>query len=292
MKKKIGLVFSGGGARGLFAVRILERMREDRFDFSQINVVSGVSVGSIVGAMFTQGGLNELIELFGKIENKQVYRGKMKIGQIVWNRIRGRNYILDIEPLHDLLSKHIDLGKAKASNILFKIGFTDLVTGKYMTLTQYDFETNEDYIRCIMASCSQPVIMKPQHFKTYRTEFESCSDGGIVTVSPIGAVLEQNPDEVIIINSSPVESTFESELKTMESVLLRAIDLTISESFGKDMKKFLDYNNDAINGYGTKKYIPATIYQTDLHEDSLDFEHKTLRQLRTQNADKAYDSQK
>jgi predicted acylesterase/phospholipase RssA len=284
--KKRALIISGGGARGLFAVQILKRMRDDSVDMSEFNIISGVSVGSIIGAMIAQDGLNTVIDFFPLLKNSAVYKGKFGLLSIVKNRILGKNYIMDVEPLHELLSRYISLNKAQSSGKTFLLGFVEMNSGKYETLSQFDFDNNEDYIRAIMASCSQPVIWKPQTFKTKDGRvFQSGSDGGIITVSPIGAALKQNPDSVLIINCSPVEALPQTDLSKMEQMLLRTLDLAIGESFAKDMRVFQRQNRG-------RKYFASKIYQTDLHEDSLNFEDESLQKLRIDNANLIYDLQK
>lgn len=288
MTRNVGLVLSGGGARGLFAATILMLMRKVNYDFDKISVISGVSVGTIIGAMETQGEGEKVMDVFMKMKNKDVYGGKMNFWQTIWSRIKGKNYILDIEPLHTLLSKYVSLEKAKKSPILFKMGVTDLQTGEYRTFTQFDFDKQEDYIRCIMASCSQPVIWKPQSFRTKTETVKQASDGGIVEVSPIGAAIGEGVESLIIINSSPLDIATAGEFITMESILFRTIDLTIGKSFKKDMQKFYKANQDAVNGITDKRFLPAILYQTSLHEDSLDFESDLLKQQRINDAYQAY----
>ena len=293
MKKKIGLVLSGGGARGLFAVRILELMFKAGFDFTQIIAISGVSVGSIIGAMLVQGDLNILIEMFKKICNSDVYAGKISLPRIAWNALRGKNYVLDVEPLRDLLWEYIDLAKAQKSRIPFEIGVVDMNTGKYRSFNQWDFNSNEQYIRCIMASCSQPVIWKPQYFSTKYETITAGIDGGVITVSPIKSVLQYNPDELIIINSSPCETLVVENIDRLDKTLLRTVDLAVGQSFMKDMENFEKYNEIAKviawkdNPYQWKHY-PATIYQTTLHEDSLNFDSEELKNMRIKNAEEAF----
>lgn len=293
INKKIGLVLSGGGARGLFAVRILELMKLSAFDFSQITAISGVSVGSIIGAMLVQGDLDILIQMFKDIRNKDVYSGKISLASIAWNAIRGKNYVLDVEPLRDLLWKYIDLEKAQKSKIPFEIGVVDMTTGKYRTFNQRAFNSNEQYIRCIMASCSQPVIWKPQYFSTRFETIEAGVDGGVITVSPIKSVLQYEPDELIIMNSSPCDIERVENINRLDKTLLRTVDLAVGQSFIKDMETFQRYNTIASNpewkdnAFGWK-YYPATIYQTTLHEDSLDFDSEELKKMRINNADEAF----
>ena len=182
----------------------------------------------------------------------------------------------------------MSLEKAQKSPILFKIGVTDLQTGEYRTFTQFDFDKQEDYIRCIMASCSQPVIWKPQSFSTKNEIVKQASDGGIVEVSPIGAAICEGVESLVIINSSPLAIVVKGELKTMESILFRTIDLSIGQSFKKDMVKYYQGNLDALNGDPSKKFLKSTVYQTLLHEDSLDFESDILKKQRVNDAYRAY----
>ena len=282
--KKYALVMSGGGARGLFAVEILRLMLQNSFDFKQIKIVSGVSVGAIIGAVFAQGDLQLLVNWFPILRNQDVYEGKLSLRRTLWQRIIGKNHILDLEPLHKLLIRYIDLSKINATGRTMLIGFTNLETGKYETLSNWDFDNNEDYIRCIMASSCMPGIWQPQSFKTKTgIAYNNCVDGGVVQVSPIGAVLPHQPDHVIIINSSPVDELIKTDFNDLEDVIFRSIDIQGSASFAKDMEYFLK-----INAFAPNKCYPNTIYQTEIHDSSLDFENPTYRLQRIKDAQRAY----
>ena len=144
-----------------------------------------------------------------------------------------------------------------------------------------------------MASCSQPVIWKPQYFSTKYETITAGIDGGVITVSPIKSVLQYNPDELIIINSSPCETLVVENIDRLDKTLLRTVDLAVGQSFMKDMENFEKYNEIAKviawkdNPYQWKHY-PATIYQTTLHEDSLNFDSEELKNMRIKNAEEAF----
>ncbi|MCK5521148.1 MAG: patatin-like phospholipase family protein, partial [Candidatus Marinimicrobia bacterium] len=49
MHKKLGLALGGGGARGIAHIGVLQALEEERIP---VSVVSGTSIGSIVGALY------------------------------------------------------------------------------------------------------------------------------------------------------------------------------------------------------------------------------------------------
>ena len=49
VKKSVGLVLGGGGARGFFHVGVIKAIQEKRI---KIDKISGTSIGAIIGAMY------------------------------------------------------------------------------------------------------------------------------------------------------------------------------------------------------------------------------------------------
>ncbi|MFI3261758.1 MAG: patatin-like phospholipase family protein [Rikenellaceae bacterium] len=99
--QKVGLVLSGGGAKGLYHIGIIKALEENGIP---IDYISGTSMGSIVGGMYASGySAEEMAEIFesgivdywikGKIEDKYKY------------------YYKQNEPLPAMLSLNLDLAK-------------------------------------------------------------------------------------------------------------------------------------------------------------------------------------
>ena len=210
------LVLSGGGAKGSIETTILQLLKNDGLNFEDIKYVSGVSIGSVIGALVVQGDENIAIDLFPHIKNRQIYKGKLNIWNGLWQRLRGKNFVMDASPLFNLLKQYISLDKAKRSDKIFHIGLVNYESGKYVSYTQHDFDSNDEYIRCIIASSSQPMIWKHSSFKTKFDSVEFGYDGGVIHISPIGEILQYNPSEVIIINASSVDVEFDTKLQHTE----------------------------------------------------------------------------
>ena len=56
MKKNVSLVLSGGGARGIAHIGVIEELEKQGFN---IKSISGTSMGSLVGAVYAVGKMQE-----------------------------------------------------------------------------------------------------------------------------------------------------------------------------------------------------------------------------------------
>ncbi|HRW21633.1 MAG TPA: patatin-like phospholipase family protein, partial [Bacteroidales bacterium] len=55
MKKKVSLVLSSGGARGVAHIGVIEELEKQGFE---IKSIAGTSMGALVGGMYATGELN------------------------------------------------------------------------------------------------------------------------------------------------------------------------------------------------------------------------------------------
>ena len=67
---KQALVLSGGGARGAYQIGVWKALEELNI---KCDIVTGTSIGSINGALYTQGSLKEAEELWKNIDLETVF---------------------------------------------------------------------------------------------------------------------------------------------------------------------------------------------------------------------------
>ena len=65
---KLGLVLAGGGAKGSYQVGAYQALLELGL---RPDIITGASVGSLNGAMFTMGKLDEAVELWTSMEDRK-----------------------------------------------------------------------------------------------------------------------------------------------------------------------------------------------------------------------------
>lgn len=69
--KSTAVVLSGGGAKGAFQAGALEVLHDEGYKF---DIISGVSVGTLNGAMLATGQLSTLIKVWENLTPDQVLR--------------------------------------------------------------------------------------------------------------------------------------------------------------------------------------------------------------------------
>lgn len=208
-KPKIGLALSGGGALGYAHIGFLQAMKEYKFD---VDVVSGTSMGSIIGVLYCAGYTPiEILDLVDKENMNKI------INVIRLNSSFGRGFFN-----HEKLSKV--LGKALPSN-----DFSCLNKKFYCCVTNfnkatYKFVGEGNYLKeYIIASASIPIVYEPKE-----VEGEMYVDGGVMQNLPVEPLLKEECD--IIIGVDVISVPNQSEIKGLMNIFARSMALSISSN--------------------------------------------------------------
>ncbi|AUD05505.1 patatin-like phospholipase family protein [Spirosoma pollinicola] len=169
---KIGLVLSGGGARGIAHLGIIKALQEMGIAFDQI---AGTSAGAIAGALVAQGYTPD--ESLKIIESSSFMRHLRP----AWNRMG----LLRIDTAIDLYKKYIPHDSFEGLKIPLHVVAVDLNAGE-----QVVFEKGE-LVRPVLASCCLPGIFEPMLI--HKRQFV---DGGVLNNLPVD-VIEHKVDFII-----------------------------------------------------------------------------------------------
>lgn len=205
-KYKTGLVLSGGGTRGFAHIGALQALNDNGI-FPDI--VSGVSAGSIVGALYCDGKkpskiLNILTKhkMFHYLEFTIPKQGLVEMTGFE-KSLKSELEAMFFEDLEiPLLTFAVNINKAK--------------------LVKFD---KGDLVKAVIASSSIPVLFPPVEI-----DDTSYLDGGIIDNFPIGP-LEGICDEIIGVNVNPIgyEKNFTNLLKIAERTFHISIRTRIIE---------------------------------------------------------------
>jgi NTE family protein len=206
-KLTVGLVLSGGGMRGFAHVGVIKALEE--FGIKP-DIISGVSAGSIVGALYADGHTPEEIhDIIGSHSLTDFARINIV-----------RRGLFSIDNLAQILDKSLRHKTFEELPIPLYISATCLNDGK---ITYFHKGTIADKV---VASSSIPVLFKPANIdgKTY-------VDGGIVEnlpVTPIRAAC----DFIIGVSVNPSLSVenFDSFIQMGEQVIRIIINNTTHSS--------------------------------------------------------------
>ncbi len=173
----VGLVLSGGGARGfahIGVLRVLER-RGARYD-----VIAGTSMGAIIGALYAAGHRpDEIQEIAEGVSWRDVVDLSLRTGLMKGDR------------LHELLEAHLPATFEELELPLAVIS-TDIESGEEVV------HTEGDLITAIRASAGFPGAFEPVYM-----DGRTLGDGGIVNNLPVNAALLLGANRTIASDVSP-----------------------------------------------------------------------------------------
>jgi NTE family protein len=228
--KKVALILSGGGARGAFQVGAEKFAREVKG--YQWDIIAGVSVGAMNGAMLAMHRYQRLVELWDGISDAQVYTGGFNLVSLIKLFLGARSFYGN-GPLQKLMQHEFEAGRIIDD---LHVGAVSLISGEYVQFTKESLELS----KAILASASIPVVWPPVDVAP---DYSAMVDGGVRNISPVGDVLDLEPDEIVIINCSNEQPPMMPQAPTnVLSIGMRALDIMQNEIFVNDMKEFLRIN--------------------------------------------------
>jgi NTE family protein len=225
-----GLVISGGGDKGAFAVGALQVLFERGWHF---DLIAGTSTGALIAPLAAIGDIETATKIYTSVRRKDILRYN-------WRRLF-RDAIFDTKPLEKLIRKTMKgdryerLMASPCDVLLCSVGFQ---TGDILFYSQRDkvegaipWNNFDEYVAATLASSNQPMLMPP-----ITLNGQQCFDGGVKEVAPVGVVLKQGLDRVVAIANSPEKSFHGEVYAEMIKIGPRAIDLMTEETLNNDLK--------------------------------------------------------
>ena len=170
----IGLALSGGAARGIAHIAVLEVLEEEGIP---IHAIAGTSAGSIVGALYAAGmTLSAIKRILLTAKWKDLLKLTIPIKGLISSEgiYRFMDEILPVKKFSDLL-------------IPFAAVATDLRTGEKVSIM------NGSVAKAVQASCSLPVIFTPTEINR-----KQLIDGGAASQIPVRTVRDELGAKIVV----------------------------------------------------------------------------------------------
>ena len=241
-KPKIGLVLSGGGAKGLAHVGVIRAIEKAGI---KVDMVCGTSMGAIVGALYATGYNAEQIEtmvlnidwtkvLTEDLDHRRMdyfernkdgrYLIKTEVGKARSGLVEGNLAMILLSELYIPAHNIDDFSKLKRS---FACVATDLETGKPVVINKGNLA---EAVRCSM---SYPMVFRPAEL-----DDKLLIDGGIVSNLPAKELKDMGADIIIGVNvGSPAYKR--EKLRTIPSILTQCVSF-LNEQNAENHKKTCD----------------------------------------------------
>ncbi|MET0292648.1 MAG: patatin-like phospholipase family protein [Steroidobacteraceae bacterium] len=209
-RPRVGLVLSGGGARGAAHIGVLKVLDELHVP---VDAIAGTSMGAVVGGLYASGMSGAEIEkLMNSVDWQSAFRDRPPRSDLSFRRkredqdflvqlplgLKGRRFVLPRGLIQGqklgLILRELTLPSARIESfddlpIPFRAVATDLETGEAVVLKDGDLAT------AIRASLSVPGVFTPvEHAGRLLV------DGGIAENLPIDVAREMNVDVLIVVD--------------------------------------------------------------------------------------------
>lgn len=183
---KVGLAFSGASSRSVFYIGFLEVLKENEFPIDHIAALSGAT---IVTASFACSTLDKLKNLARNLNKDLVFS--------IIERSKGNGGLYELGKFEELIRVYTK--NKNFEDVYPRLSFvsTDLITGEEVVLQVGDLA------RAICASCTLPVVFRPQEWGN-----KLLVDGGVVNIVPGNVARDAGCDLVIGVDLRATRHVF------------------------------------------------------------------------------------
>jgi NTE family protein len=198
---KIGLALSGGGARGIAHLGVIQALQETGINFYS---VSGTSAGSVAGAFYCAGySPQEILQII-------LSMGFIKSVRPAWSWTG----LLSMDGFREVLLQHIPHNSFEKLNIPLTVSATEIRLGKVVY-----FSTGE-LAPAVIASSSIPALFNPVQMNGM-----VLVDGGLIDNLPVRPLVGK-ADFIIGSHCNPVLQRF--DIKNAKEVVERSMLIAIN----------------------------------------------------------------
>src|SRR5579863_9649323 len=210
-RPRVGLVLSGGGARGATHIGVLKMLDELHVP---IDVIAGTSMGAVVGGLYASGMSGEQIEqAMASVDWQSAFRDRLRRTELGWRRkeedrdflvnlplgLHGRKLIIPeglvqgeklTQTLRQLTLPVGTITDFDALPTRFRAVATDLETGEAVILKDGDLTT------AMRASMSAPGVFAPVEYRG-----QLLVDGGLAENLPVEVARAMDVDVLIVVDA-------------------------------------------------------------------------------------------
>lgn len=307
-RPRVGLVLSGGGARGAAHIGVLRFLEEQKIP---VDFVTGTSMGAVVGGLYASGmTAREIEEMTRSINWNDMFRDDLAPGELpIRRKIEGYHYLVDVEAGYrngeivfptgflrgqrlNLLLRDYTLPVRHIRNFdalptPFRTVATDLGNARPVVFREGDLVT------AMRASMSVPGLLNPVDY-----EGTKLVDGGLVENLPIPTARELEPDILIVVDvTTPLDdvdslaSPFEVTSQVVNGIMLiqsrqlrkqlKEQDLLISPDLGGFTSASFDEIGRIIDdGYAAAQSSSEALQQLSVSPEIYAAYHRERRQKR------------
>lgn len=225
----LALVLSGGGAKGAYEAGVAAAFLQRGVP---IKLVAGSSAGALNAAMVADGRVDRLRARWRDLTREQVYTLRASIffagllpGWLTLWALDSAGSLFDPQPLRDLISSSLDLGRIRASPVHLLVVATDLARRERRV-----FDNQTVTVEALMAAAAVPGAFPP-----VEVDGALLVDGGLIGRAPVLEALASGTRVgrvVVVMSYAPDEGG--QRPTTMRRTLEEAFEMSMIHQIRRD----------------------------------------------------------
>lgn len=266
-RKKVGIVLSGGGAKGMAHIGALKVIEKAGIP---IDYVVGTSMGSIIGGLYAIGYSPEQLDSMVRRQDwtfllsDKTPRSEQNLAE----REASEKYVISI-PFGKNAKAEVFGGLIKGQNLanLFSeltVGYHDSINFNnlpipFACVSENIVNGNEiNFHNGVLATAMRASMAIPGVFTPVRLDSMVLVDGGVVNNYPVNVARAMGADLIIGVD---VQSDLKpaGELNSAGSILGQLINLMGLDLYKKNLKETNTYIKVNVEGYSAASFTPAAI---------------------------------
>lgn len=266
-RKKVAVVLSGGGAKGMAHIRALKVIEEAGIP---IDYVVGTSMGAIVGGLYSIGFTTAQIDTLARTQDWKylLSDAKDRKEQPLASRERTEQYVLSV-PFDKKAKETLSGGVIKGRNLA--ILFSKLTEGYHDSI---DFNTLPIPFACVaynlvngkevvfhsgvLAAAIRASMSIPGAFTPVRLNDMVLVDGGMANNYPVDVARSMGADVVIGVD---VQDTLKSadNLTSLSQVVGQIVNLIVENKYHENVLHSDVHIKVDVSGYSSTSFTPVSI---------------------------------
>ncbi|QGY44998.1 patatin [Maribellus comscasis] len=212
-KVRFGIALSGGGARGIAHIGVLETL--EKYGIKP-KIISGTSMGAIVGAFYAAGyPPKEILEIVSSRKFHKLINWHLPFSGLI-----------DMDKVQEVMVEKIEKDDFSALKIPFYCAVTNLNSGLF------EIKSKGKLFQWVLASASIPVVFEPQII-----DGQTYVDGGLLNNLPAASIRDKCE---VLIGVHVNHNGPEDEVKGLMTVAERCFRLGIAQNV-EESKKLCDF---------------------------------------------------
>lgn len=245
-RPSIGLVLSGGGARGFAHVGVLKLLEENRIP---VDYIGGTSMGGLIGAMYSMGWSPDEIRTFvAGLDWEKLLQSSVSFSHLSFRRKEDRRNIPAPITLSGRISD-LNLPNALSSGQEIEL-LLDRITLDYATVDDFDdlpipfravavdmvHGTSVTLQKGLLSRALRATMSIPGVFAPVEIDGRILADGGLVNNIPTNVVKEMGADILIVVN---IETQLEGPeaMKSLPGVLAQTVSIATLDNSRRSLRQ-------------------------------------------------------